>query len=108
MSHALDTLLQTLTLTPLDKHRWQGRGSNHDGADGTYGGHYLGQATAALFADSDDGRPLHSLHAYFLRSGRPRLAYEYGVEQVREGRSFVNRRVQCWLIKATNRSRTTF
>lgn len=96
MSRALDALLQTLTVTPSGEHRWQGRGSTDDGADGTYGGHYLGQATAALLADSGDGRVLHSLHAYFLRSGRPEQAYEYNVEHVREGRSFSNRRVQCW------------
>ncbi len=96
MSHALDALVATLGVTPLGEHRFSGRGSTNDGADGTYGGHYLGQATAALLADNDDARQLHSLHAYFLRAGQPEQAYEYCVERVREGRSFSNRRVQCW------------
>ena len=96
MSDALDALVDTLTVTPLGDHRWQGCGSTNDGADGTYGGHYLGQATAALLADNDDERQLHSLHAYFLRAGQPQQSYEYSVERVREGRSFSNRRVQCW------------
>ncbi len=96
MSDALDALIKTLTLAPLGDRRWQGQGSTNDGADGTYGGHYLGQAVAALLADNDDDRELHSLHAYFLRSGKPEQAYEYTVERVREGRSFSNRRVQCW------------
>lgn len=52
MSHALDALIKTLTLAPLGDRRWQGRGSTNDGADGTYGGHYLGQAAAACSAGS--------------------------------------------------------
>lgn len=95
MTPALESLIQTLTLAPAGEHRWRGRGSTADGAPGTYGGHYLGQATAALLADGDGQRPLHSLHAYFLSSGRPETDYEYSVESVREGRSFSNRRVRC-------------
>ena len=96
MSLALNALVETLTPTQSGEHRWLGAGSRNDGADGTYGGHYLGQATAALLADNNNERQLHSLHAYFLRGGQPEQAYEYTIERIREGRSFSNQRVQCW------------
>ncbi len=96
MSLALNALVETLTLTSAGEHRWSGAGSRNDGAEGTYGGHYLGQATAALLADNNNERQLHSLHAYFLRGGQPEHAYQYTIERIREGRSFSNQRVQCW------------
>lgn len=95
MTPALESLIRILTLTPIGAQRWRGCGSSADGAQATYGGHYLGQATAALLAEGDGGRSLHSLHAYFLHAGRPEADYEYTVEVVREGRSFSNRRVSC-------------
>jgi acyl-CoA thioesterase-2 len=36
---------------------------------------------------------VHSLHAYFLRPGRPGVPIVYQVERVRDGRSFTTRRV---------------
>jgi acyl-CoA thioesterase-2 len=38
-------------------------------------------------------RPVHSLHAYFLRPGDPAVPIVYTVDRVRDGRSFTTRRV---------------
>ena len=38
-------------------------------------------------------RPVHSLHAYFIRPGDPTVPLVYVVERVRDGRSFTTRRV---------------
>jgi acyl-CoA thioesterase-2 len=39
-------------------------------------------------------RPIHSLHAYFIRPGRPGDPIDYAVERPRDGRSFTSRRVR--------------
>ena len=38
-------------------------------------------------------RPVHSLHAYFLRPGDPSVPILYEVDRIRDGRSFTTRRV---------------
>ena len=38
-------------------------------------------------------RPVHSLHAYFIRPGDPSIPIVYIVDRVRDGRSFTTRRV---------------
>jgi acyl-CoA thioesterase-2 len=95
MSKPLESLIDILSLEPQGQDRWRGIGSTADGADGTYGGHLLGQATAAALASVDDERVLHSIHGYFLRAGQPQSDYEYEVTRVRDGRSFSSRRVTC-------------
>lgn len=96
MGQALDELVAILTLEACGEDRWRGNGSSGDGADGTFGGHLLGQATAAALASADDDRAVNSIHAYFLRSGQPGQPYEYAVERIRDGRSFSSRRVSAW------------
>lgn len=96
MSTALQHLVDLLTLEAIGPDRWRGLGSRDDGVDATYGGHMLGQATAAACASCPPERVLHSLHAYFLRGGQPGVPYEYAVDRVRDGRSFSTRRVSAW------------
>lgn len=96
MSAALDELIALLSLEALGNDRFRGVGSSGDGAEGTFGGHFLGQATAAALATVADARTVHSLHAYFLRSGQPGEPYDYRVTRVRDGRSFSARRVEAW------------
>lgn len=93
MSEALDELIAILRPQFIDADAFCGIGSRCDGADGTYGGHFLGQATAAALATVDDDRELHSIHAYFLRPGKPGQPIDYAVRRVRDGRSFCTRRV---------------
>jgi acyl-CoA thioesterase-2 len=57
-----------------------------------FGGLVIGQAALAAGRTAPDPT-LHSLHAYFLRPGRPDATIEYSVERVRDGRTFTARRV---------------
>jgi acyl-CoA thioesterase II len=58
-----------------------------------YGGQFLGQALMSAARTVEAGRAPHSLHAYFVRSGRARTPIEYRVERIRDGRSFSHRSV---------------
>jgi len=57
-----------------------------------FGGLVLAQAAIAAGRTVEDAA-MHSLHAYFLRGGRPGAPVEYHVERVRDGRTFRARRV---------------
>ena len=84
-------LLHLLTLEQIDNNRF--RGQNQDiGAAAVFGGQVLGQALSAAEA-TIEGRPAHSLHAYFLRPGNKTVPIIYDVECVRDGGSFSTRRV---------------
>lgn len=93
MSKALEDLIEILRPIRIDEDLYRGTASSGDGADGTYGGHFLGQAIAAALATVDDYRSVHSIHAYFLRAGRPGEPIDYVVDRLRDGRSFSARRV---------------
>ncbi|NLG55004.1 MAG: acyl-CoA thioesterase II [Rhodococcus sp.] len=59
----------------------------------TYGGQVAGQALVSAVRTVDDGYSVHSLHGYFLRPGNPTIPTVYLVDRIRDGRSFVTRRV---------------
>ena len=59
-----------------------------------YGGQFLAQGLAACALTMEEGRDVHSLHAYFLRPGDVDLPIELEVERVRDGRSFSARVVR--------------
>lgn len=58
-----------------------------------FGGQVAAQALVAACSTVPDGRPPHSLHAYFVRPGTPLSAVRYDVNRVRDGRSFSTRHV---------------
>lgn len=61
-----------------------------------YGGQVLAQAVVAAgrtVPEDEDSRPIHSLHAYFLRPGDDKKPIEFVVERMRDGASFSARRV---------------
>ena len=58
-----------------------------------FGGQVLGQALVAATRTVEPSRICHSLHAYFLRPGDPRVPILYEVDRSRDGRSFTARRV---------------
>lgn len=58
-----------------------------------FGGQVAAQSLIAAARTVDADRPVHSLHAYFLRPGVPAQEIRYTVERVREGRAFSTRRV---------------
>lgn len=88
----LDHLLHSLEPRP------QGQGSfiaenTHPQAPRLYGGQVLAQALRAAVATVEEGRQVHSQHAYFLRPGDSRYPVELTVENARDGSSFSSRRV---------------
>ncbi|MGW4203762.1 acyl-CoA thioesterase [Streptomyces sp. NPDC004726] len=70
------------------------RGWCHDGAPlRAFGGQVAAQALTAAGRTVARERPVHSLHGYFLRPGDTRRPVVYGVERLRDGRSYTARRV---------------
>lgn len=90
---AVDQLLDTLDLEQLEHNLFRGR-SPQNGWQRVFGGQVVGQALVA--ADRTVGmkdRLTHSLHAYFLRPGDPKVPIIYEVDRIRDGGSFTTRRV---------------
>ena len=58
-----------------------------------FGGQVVAQSLMAAARTVDAGRPVHSLHAYFLRPGDPGVPTTYTVNVIRDGRSFATRTV---------------
>ncbi len=50
-----------------------------------FGGQVLSQALSAVSRTVDPARSIHSLHSYFLRSGRPELPIHYEVRHLLDG-----------------------
>ncbi|MCC2593115.1 acyl-CoA thioesterase II [Tessaracoccus sp. OS52] len=58
-----------------------------------FGGQVLAQTLWAAMQTVPDDRPVHSLHAYFLRPGSPNAPLRFEVDDLRNGRTFSARRV---------------
>jgi acyl-CoA thioesterase-2 len=58
-----------------------------------YGGQVVAQALRAASTTVDEDHHVHSLHAYFIRGGDFEEPIRYEVDRIRNGRSFVTRRV---------------
>ncbi len=58
-----------------------------------FGGQVIAQALWAAAATTPTERSVHSLHAYFILGGRLDEPVRYEVDRVRNGRSFMTRRV---------------
>jgi acyl-CoA thioesterase II len=95
---ALEGLLAVLDLAPYD-------GDDPDTFVGqsqpqpwgrVFGGQVLAQSLAAaqrtVERSEAGGRPVHSMHAYFLRAGDSSEPITFAVERLRDGRSFSARR----------------
>src|SRR5881628_2862631 len=91
MSAALQAVLDILDLEPLEVNLFRGR-SPQSGWQRVFGGQVIGQALVAA-CRTVDGRPPHSLHAYFLLPGDPAVPIIYEVDRIRDGKSFTTRRV---------------
>ncbi|WP_405591902.1 acyl-CoA thioesterase [Streptomyces sp. NBC_01190] len=89
---AADGLVELLDLERIEEDIFRGR-SPEERLQRVFGGQVAGQALVAAGRTTDGSRPVHSLHAYFLRPGRPGVPIVYQVERVRDGRSFTTRRV---------------
>jgi len=93
MSAAVQELLRILDLEQLEVNLFRGR-SPQVGWQRVFGGQGIGQALVAACRTVDAvGRPPHSLHAYFLLGGDPKVPIVYEVDRIRDGSSFTTRRV---------------
>lgn len=85
-------LIDVLTLEKIEEDLYRGQSRNFVGSR-VFGGQVLGQALRAASLTTD-GRPAHSLHAYFLNAGDIAAPIVYQVDRLRDGRSFVSRQVR--------------
>ena len=92
MSSAVQDLLNILDLEPLEVNLFRGR-SPQVGWQRVFGGQVIGQALVAAVRTVDASRPPHSMHAYFLLPGDPKVPIIYDVDRIRDGKSFTTRRV---------------
>lgn len=94
MTSAVQDLVTILDLEPLDLNLFRGR-SPQVGWQRVFGGQVIGQALVAACRTVEDvaSRPPHSLHAYFLLPGDPKVPIIYDVDRIREGKSFTTRQV---------------
>ncbi len=90
--NVLAELLTLLNLEKIEENIFRGK-SQDLGFGNIFGGQVLGQALSAASQTVEKARPVHSLHAYFLRPGDPKLPIVYDVDPIRDGRSFTTRRV---------------
>ncbi|HEY4464246.1 MAG TPA: acyl-CoA thioesterase II [Streptosporangiaceae bacterium] len=92
MNKPLEKLLDLLDLEQIELDIFRGR-SPEEQVQRVFGGQVAGQALVAAGRTVPDDRPVHSLHAYFIRPGDPAVPLVYTVDRVRDGRSFTTRRV---------------
>jgi acyl-CoA thioesterase-2 len=92
LQDALAELIACNRLEEIDVNLYSGHSSRRNGSR-IYGGQVLAQALSAAQRTVSDEYTLHSLHSYFMRMGDPKEAVVYEVDPIRDGRSFVTRRV---------------
>jgi acyl-CoA thioesterase-2 len=92
MRDVLSELLDLLRLERIEKHLFRGQ-SQDLGWGNVFGGQVLGQALSAAAQTVPADRGVHSLQAYFLRTGDASRPIVYEVDPIRDGASFTTRRV---------------
>jgi acyl-CoA thioesterase II len=91
MDKLLSELVELLQLERLELNLFRGN-SRDIGSERVFGGQVLGQALGAA-SQTVEGRPVHSLHGYFLRAGDASAPIVYDVDRSRDGGTFSSRRV---------------
>lgn len=91
---SVDVLLEMLDLEAAGNDVWLATTpAPGDGPPRLFGGQVAAQSLRAATLTVGSDRLVHSLHAYFIRPGRPGVPLELTVERARDGRSFTTRRV---------------
>jgi acyl-CoA thioesterase II len=93
VTKALDTVVSLLDLEQIEQDIFRGRSPEGERRQRVFGGQVAGQALVAAGRTVPADRPVHSLHAYFIRPGDTAVPLVYTVERLRDGRSFTTRRV---------------
>jgi acyl-CoA thioesterase-2 len=91
-SPATQELIDLLDLEYLDVDLFRGRQPDSV-RQRVYGGQVAAQALVAGARTVEEGYAVHSLHSYFLLPGDYQVPIIYDVERIRDGRSFLTRRV---------------
>lgn len=91
MTAPIQEVLDLLNLEKIEENIFRGT-SPKDRVQRVFGGQVLGQALMAANRTVEQ-RLCHSLHAYFLRAGDPKVPILYEVDRSRDGASFTSRRV---------------
>ena len=87
-----EELVELLDLEDIDVDLF--RGSQPDSErQRVYGGQVAAQALVAGIRTADPAYVVHSMHSYFLLPGDYSVPIVYDVERIRDGRSFLTRRV---------------
>jgi len=102
MTEPLNEIVKLLDLEQIDDNIFRGY-SPRTGLRQVYGGQAIAQALIATQRTVPADRIAHSLHAYFILAGDPRIPIIFEVERVRDGKSFTTRRCA-----AIQRSRVIF
>ncbi|HEX2851064.1 MAG TPA: acyl-CoA thioesterase II [Acidimicrobiales bacterium] len=92
MREGLDRLLFLLDLERIDRDLFRGANPT-EGHGRVFGGQVASQALRAAAYTVEADHRVNSLHAYFLRPGRPAMPIVYSVDRIRDGKSFTTRRV---------------
>ncbi len=92
MKSVVQDLLAILQLEQLENNLFRGQ-TRATGQKSIFGGLVAGQALMAASRTVAEERPVHSLHAYFLRPGDFSVPIIYDVDRIRDGQSFTTRRV---------------
>ena len=100
--NVLEELLGLLRLEKIEEDIFRGQ-SQDLGYGNVFGGQVLGQSLSAAYRTVSEGLSAHSLHGYFMRAGDVACPIVYTVDRIRDGRSFVTRRV-----KAVQKGRAIF
>jgi acyl-CoA thioesterase-2 len=88
-----EDMASLLTLERVDRDLFRGRNANYGPRQNLFGGQVAAQCLLAAAATVENDRLPHSLHGYFLRSGRVDLPVILEVDRDRDGRSFSARHV---------------
>lgn len=92
MARDFTTFAEMLDMASHGPDVWVGKNGNYPWFR-VYGGQVAAQALWAAAQTVDPGYLPHSLHAYFIRGGEPGEPIRFEVDRIRDGRSFVTRRV---------------
>lgn len=88
----IESLVRVLDLEKIEENLYRGM-SPDVGWQRVFGGLVISQALVAAQRTVAEDRFVHSLHAYFLRPGDPKIPILYEVDRIRDGTSFTTRRV---------------
>ncbi|HEX7777074.1 MAG TPA: acyl-CoA thioesterase domain-containing protein, partial [Parvibaculum sp.] len=91
MADAVEDLIQILDLEQIEVNLFRGH-SPGVSWQRVFGGQVIGQALVAAYRTVEE-RVCHSMHAYFIRPGDPKIPILYEVDRSRDGKSFTTRRV---------------